>query len=51
MTRHETTALGLAVLLIAGVELSRIPRTRMGALMIAGAVLAIALVIFRQWSR
>ena len=49
--RHEATALGLAVLLIVGVMLFRIPGTRMGALMIAGGLLAIALVVFRQWSR
>ena len=49
--RHEATALGLAVLLIVGVMLFRIPGTRTGALMITGALLAIASVVFRQWSR
>ena len=51
MTRHEATALGLAVLLIVGVMLFRIPGTRTGASMIAGALLAVALVVFHQRSR
>ena len=51
MTLHEATALGLAVLLIVGVTLFRIAGTRTGALMIAGGLLAIALVVFHQWSR
>lgn len=51
MTRHEAIAFGLAVLLIASVEILHIARTRIGALMIAGALLAITLMVFHRWSR
>ena len=51
MTRHEAVTLGLAVLLVVGVMLFRIPGTRTSVSMIAGALLAIALVVFHQWSR
>ena len=51
MTRHEAIALGPAVLLIASVEILHIAHTRISALIIAGALLAIALVVFHRWSR
>ena len=51
MTQHEAAALSLAIALIAGVLLFRIPGTRMGALMITGGLLAVALVVFHKWSR
>ena len=51
MTQHEATALSLAIALIVGVLLFRISGTRMGALMITGGLLAVALVVFHQWSR
>jgi len=51
MTRAEAIALGLAVMLIISVFISRTTATRMGALMITGGMLAIALVVFHQWSR
>ena len=51
MTRAEAIALGLAVMLIVGVLSSRTLGTRMGALLMTGGMLAIALVVFHQWSR
>ena len=50
MTRAEAIAVGLAVLLIAGVLLSRIAATRKGALMITSGLLAIVLVVFHRCS-
>ena len=51
MTPREAVALGLAVLLIAGVMLFRIADTRTGIFMITAGLLAIALVVLHQWSR
>jgi hypothetical protein len=51
MTRAEAIALGLAVMLIVSVLSFRTTGTRIGALMITGGMLAIALVVFHQWSR
>lgn len=51
MTLAEAAVLGLATLLIVGVLSSRTVSSRTGTLMITVGLLAIALVVFRQWSR
>jgi hypothetical protein len=51
VTQAEAITLALAVLLIASVLFSRTVGTRTGALMITGGMLAIAVVVFHQWSR
>ena len=51
MTQPEAIALKLAILLIVSVLLARMAGTRTGVLMIAGGLLAIALVVSHQWSR
>ena len=46
----EAITLKLAILLIMSVLLARMADTRTGVLMIAGGLLAIVLVVVRQWS-
>jgi hypothetical protein len=48
--RPEAIALKLAILLIVSVLFARVAGTRMGVLMIAGGLLAIASVVLHQWS-
>ena len=48
MMHPEATALKLAILLIVSVLLAQMADTRTGTLMITGALLAIALVVFHQ---